>query len=305
MDSKKKVIKMTNENVYEWNLMISSEKKQLSSNLFEIKSSPGLNFCISAEINSPSTFLKVKIMKTFTKSAIAIIELRVADMPPIIKDVAEWTDIVEFDKIQIPFGTDDCQKNNWNVCNLTAPDSHIYRIKILCSVIWYGFKDELLSPNLFEDMRKFWGNLLFSDIICCVKDIEIQAHKIVLASQSPFFAEKILALDSSENPEDRFIYLEGGYEIDVVNEMMTFLYYGKLEKAHDDYNIALQLFQAAGDCIIIKLKDVCGVILSNKITVDNVLILLELARKYNSVILKQRAMTFIINNRRLMFSKCF
>ncbi|KAH0567420.1 hypothetical protein KQX54_009837 [Cotesia glomerata] len=287
MESKNKIIKMNNESTYEWNMLISSEKKQLSSNLYEIKSSPGLNFCISAEINSPSTLLKLKIMKTYTKSAIATIELKVADIPPIIKDVSEWKDIVEFDKIQIPFATDDCQKNNWNVCNLTAPDSHVYRIKILCSVIWYGFKDELLSPNLFEDIRKFHGKTEYSDIIICVKDIEISAHIIILASQSPLIAEKILAAESSEDSKDRRIYLEGEYEIDVINELMIFLYHGRLEKAHYDYNIVLQLFHAASDFMFVKLKDVCGVILSNKITVDNVLMLLEIARKYNSIFKKK------------------
>ncbi|XP_014296640.1 protein maternal effect lethal 26 [Microplitis demolitor] len=290
----------SNEYNYDWTVQINRKNKQLTSNLFEIKSSPGLNFCMTAEINNNSNLIKVKIIKTFTKLAIATIELKIADIPPIIKDISEWKDVIIFDKIPIPSGCDDCQKNTWNLCILTTPDSHEYRIKISCSIIWYGFVDELLAPKIFEDMQRYLNTLDFSDIIIKVDDTEFHAHKIVLASQSPVFADMIATSESNGSSKEQFIDLQD-VDVNVVYEMLTFLYYGKLEKAHYDYRIALKLFEAAANTRITKLKDVCGVILSNKLALENVLSLLELARKYNSLILRQRAMTFIINNRKQLF----
>ncbi|XP_057325979.1 TD and POZ domain-containing protein 2-like [Microplitis mediator] len=256
-----------------------------------INSPPYGEIYLSALLNSENK-LNIKITKVVTKSANVTIELQVDGMDRIIKDFSDWTENCSFDDILCPVRIQECSEH---IASSHSRDINFnYDLNISCKIIWYGFVDELNSPNLYKNTQHYLNNLKFTDITIKVKDKEFKAHKIILASQSPVF-KKILTTDMKESREN-CINLPN-IDAEVADELLYFLYHGKVVKAHDDDDIALQLFETAGMYQIEKLKEICAVILSNKLTVTNVVMLLEISEIHNSLILKERATTFIIINR--------
>ncbi|XP_057325639.1 TD and POZ domain-containing protein 1-like [Microplitis mediator] len=256
-----------------------------------INSPPYGEIYLSALLNSQNK-LNIKVTKVVKKSANVTIELQVDGMDRIIKDFSNWTEKCSFDNILCPVRFQECSLHS---TSSSFHDISIdYDLNISCKIIWYGFVDELNSPNLYKNTQHYLNNSKFSDIVIKVKDEEFKAHKIILASQSPVF-KKILTTDMKESREN-CINLPN-LDAEVAHELLYFLYHGKVVKAHDDDDLALQLFETAGMYQIEKLKDICAVILSNKLTVTNVVMLLEIGGIHNSFILKERAISFIMINR--------
>ncbi|XP_057325116.1 protein roadkill-like [Microplitis mediator] len=242
--------------------------------------------------------LNFRVTKTFTRSAIATIELEIENLKWMIKDISDWKDVCDFDIISCPVHfLQVCYSDDKRCPYSGRPKLCQYRnfnLNISCKIIWYGFVDELNSPNLYEHTGNYLFNTEFSDIVIKVQDKKFPAHKIILASQSRVFEGMILTniMKFGENS----ICLPD-MKVEVANELLTFLYHGKLVKAIDDNDLLMELFKTATTYRIDALKDKCAMILGVNLNIDNVLRLLEMSETYNSVILKQRAMTFIINNR--------
>ncbi|XP_057326789.1 speckle-type POZ protein B-like [Microplitis mediator] len=264
----------------------NSEKSILgdeSTNLFE-------EFYISVFSNGLND-LKIRVIKTFTRSAIATIELQIENSKRIIKDIFDWKDVCDFGIISCPVKS--MRVNSSRTCNPVLDCRFNVNLNISCKIIWYGFVDELNSSNLYEHTGNYLLNTEFSDIVIKVQDKKFPVHKIILASQSRVFEEMITNLMKDQ---ENTICLPD-IKVEVVDELLTFLYHGKLVKAIDDNDLLMELFETAEIYKIDALKDRCAMILSVNLNIDNVLRLLELSETYNSVVLKQRAITFIINNR--------
>lgn len=278
---------------HEFPFKITENNKYVDSERVDlINSSSNGQFYISALVTDKNQ-LDVKIFKTFLQSAIATIYIKVADQAYSIIDISDWKESCEIYNIPIPSYCYKCY-----YCKKVGPhkehDLLFTYFKITCKIIWYGFVDEFKLSDINHDVQNYPNRSEFSDVVIKTRDRVFPAHKIILAIQSPVFA-KTLTTETKESKENS-IFLPN-VDGDVVEELMTFMYERKLEKVYHDDAIALKLFKIAGIYKIKKLVNICGLILSKSLTMDNVLMLYETAKKYDSFILKHRAMAFILINR--------
>ena len=106
---------------------------------------------------------------------------------------------------------------------------------------WNNFKE-----NVNSAFRKLRGDKGFTDVtLVCEDGQQMEAHKVILASSSPFF-EKILQKSKHPHP---LIYLKGFKSKDFAS-ILDFLYFG----AANIYQEDLDSFIAIAEEIKIKLK---------------------------------------------------
>ncbi|XP_008551218.1 uncharacterized protein LOC103573788 [Microplitis demolitor] len=277
---------------FDCELELSKKRGWVDSNIFHLDCAPEVNFKVSAYINYRNTRVNIKVSKSEVEVAYAIVKITVPGTPTILEDVSGWKDAVYFQDVSIPANSDICSKLGLN-CNPADSDEHVYQIKINCSIIWFGFIDDLrYSEAVYSNIQKYC-TVESSDIKIKVEDTDFLAHKFILRTESKVF-EKMLAKDVKL--EENCIYLSD-LEVDVIKELLLFIYYGKLQEAVVDNELTLKLFKAASVYQLSKLKNVCALLLSNKLTFDNVKMLMKIGTLYNSSILRQRAIAYIINNR--------
>ena len=112
---------------------------------------------------------------------------------------------------------------------------------------WNDFEE-----NINSAFKKFRDNKEFSDVtLVCEDGQEIEAHKVILASSSPFF-EKILQKSKHPHP---LIYLRGFQSKDFAS-ILDFLYFGEANVYQEDLDSFLAIAEE------IKLKGLTGQILS-------------------------------------------
>lgn len=105
---------------------------------------------------------------------------------------------------------------------------------------WNDFESNISSS--FQELRQ---NSEFFDVtLCCDngKDI-VQAHKVILASCSPFFRQ-ILSYNTHKNP---FLYLKGIQQKELLN-VLHFMYNGEVNVAQESLNA----FLAAAEELAVK-----------------------------------------------------
>ncbi|XP_057320698.1 uncharacterized protein LOC130664677 [Microplitis mediator] len=246
-------------------------------------------FYISVKLGKLSS-LDVKVTKTFDKSAMAIIELQTNGMFCHVKDVPDWKESCNFN-IDFPY-------YYLQYSNAELNDNFKYYLSIKCKIIWFGFKDELVASNLYRDMKQFLINIECSDVVVQIKNRQFPSHKKILVSQSPVL--KSMLMTTTKKFRKKYIKLPK-IDTETAEELFLFLYTGKVDKANDDFELAVKLFEVAKDYQISGLINLCGLLLSDKITRENVINLLKLVedQKEDDVfILQQRAIAFIWNNRR-------
>ncbi|KAH0546403.1 speckle-type POZ protein B-like [Cotesia glomerata] len=223
-------------------------------------------------------------------------------MIPIRKDITNWTDDIMFEDLVIPSNSHRCKLNNspmirfrnLDTCNKESTALHEYDILINCSIIWQAFTDDTLSAKSYKNMEAYFKNSEFSDVkIRAKNNEEFPAHKIILSSNSSVF-KQMLTIDMKEKKEN-FINLPE-LDADIIKELLYFLYHGKLDKASENNAILLELVKVADMYCISELKRVCDLSLSNNLSLDNVISLLEVSQAYKLLILKQRALIYITNN---------
>ena len=114
--------------------------------------------------------------------------------------------------------------------------------EILC-LQWYDFKDNVNSA--FKKLRE---DKEFTDVtLACEYGQQMEAHKVILASSSPFF-EDILRKNKHPHP---LIYLKGFQSQDFVS-ILDFLYFGEAKVYQEDLDSFLAI---AGE---IQLKGLAG-----------------------------------------------
>ena len=109
---------------------------------------------------------------------------------------------------------------------------------------WNDFKENITSS--FKELR---ANREFTDVtLACEDGQQIEAHKVVLVSSSPFFME---LLKKNKHPHP-LIYMRGLRSEDVM-AIMDFLYQGEANVLQDDLDNFLALAEE------LKLKGLTGV----------------------------------------------
>ncbi|XP_008546244.1 TD and POZ domain-containing protein 4 [Microplitis demolitor] len=255
---------------------------------------PFLEFNVCAIINAENK-LSIKVVKHNLKPATAVIELQVAKKDWMITDFKNWTEECCFDNVPIPSHYVNCDKCSRiyraNICKFCG-----YNLKVLCTITWYGFNDEYETADVSLDINKYLkpDRHLFSDVIVKVGDKKFRAHKIILAARSPVF-EKTLSIDMRELKEDCMTLPDEC--IQVAEELMQFLYEGKLGSSKTNVDACILMLKIAKTYEINALEIVCEKILGNKVNMGNVVQLLEVAHVYNAPILKERVTSFILMNR--------
>ena len=108
---------------------------------------------------------------------------------------------------------------------------------------WNYFKE-----NVNSAFGKLRGDKEFTDVtLVCEDGQQMEAHKFILASSSPFF-EKILQRNKHPNP---LIYLKG-FQSKVLTSVLDFLYFGEANVNQEDLDSFLAVAEE------IKLKGLTG-----------------------------------------------
>ena len=147
----------------------------------------------------------------------------------------------------------------------------------------------LPKPSEYTDknFQSFLNNKSFSDVIFYVNGSEFPAHKVILASVSPVFS-RMFSSEMKENIRNQVEMTET--DPDVFNEMLRYIYTGKVEDLSD---VAFDLCELANKYDIIGLRTICEQCLVSHLSVENVIHVLELADRHNASFLKNECIAYI------------
>jgi BTB/POZ domain len=143
--------------------------------------------------------------------------------------------------------------------------------------------------RLVEDLGTLLQSKTSSDVQFMVKKVKISAHKNILASRSPVFAD-LLRQKIQEN-KTKTIKIHD-VQPDVFNQLLQFIYTGQCEVPHSAEN----LFIAAEKYEIQELKEICEKDLQKKLVLDNAVHLLDFSDTYQAKNLKESVLVFIKKN---------
>ena len=130
----------------------------------------------------------------------------------------------------------------------------------------------------------------YTDVVIVTKDKEFKAHKVVIASQSPFFATRL---------EERWTEAGGNrinmtdVSAEIMSAILTYMYTGVV---NDVDRIAYEVLPKAEEYQLEDLKVTCGEALSKTLTAQTVVDILLLADTHNAQNLKQSCLLFIAKN---------
>ena len=138
--------------------------------------------------------------------------------------------------------------------------------------------------RLLEDARH---KDRYTDVTIATEGKEFKAHKVVLATQSPFFETRL---------EQRWTK-EGGSRIDMqdvpavtMDTILTYMYTGKVENIDE---VACELLPKAEEYQLEGLKVNCEEALSKSLTAETVIDILLMADTHNAGNLKQSCLAFL------------
>ncbi|KAL6972511.1 hypothetical protein U1Q18_042340 [Sarracenia purpurea var. burkii] len=141
-----------------------------------------------------------------------------------------------------------------------------------------------------NDFGYLLKNQLFTDTVLSVGEKKYPVHKVILAGRSSVFAAKF-AHDMTE--KKGIVHIEDIGE-DVVEEMLSYIYTGKVEKLE---NLAQDLLIVADKYCLEGLRIMCENTLAANLSGSNALDTLVFAKRYNSNGLKSQTIDFILSRR--------
>ncbi|XP_065226732.1 speckle-type POZ protein-like [Planococcus citri] len=167
------------------------------------------------------------------------------------------------------------------------------QLKIVCKVT-YTTTEKKIRKNPFhglsDDLEYLLFNKQFSDAIVKVKGKEYPVFKGILAARSPVF-ERMFREDNGMLLENTTNIVEiSDFSPEVIEEMLRFIYTGKVEKLEKLVN---QLLHATDKYQLEGLMEICEDMLSKQLSKDNVINTLILAYNHNADWLKMEALQFI------------
>jgi len=161
----------------------------------------------------------------------------------------------------------------------------------------YSNKMESLSKKfhqdqMSQDLGQLFRNNDFADVVITCGNKKFECHRNILTSRSPFFK----AMFSSSVKEEKYgrVSVEmKNMDPQVLENLLQYIY--TCEAANID-SLTKELFLAAEEYQIEKLKELCEVKLCSNIDADNCIELLVFGDKYKASILKTTALRFVGEN---------
>lgn len=138
-----------------------------------------------------------------------------------------------------------------------------------------------------QNFKPFVNNQSFSDVVLKIDDCEFLAHKIILASVSSVFRK--MFSDQVKKGLPNVVILKETNPDDF-KELLDYIYTGKVENLNE---AVFGLYDLANKYDVSDLRKICEDHLNNSLSVDNVINVLQLADRQNSVKLKNECMEFI------------
>uniref|UniRef100_A0A6V7IGX8 BTB domain-containing protein n=1 Tax=Bracon brevicornis TaxID=1563983 RepID=A0A6V7IGX8_9HYME len=172
---------------------------------------------------------------------------------------------------------------------------------IFFEILWLGRPSTIAEPsklNLCNSLEQFVNNSKFSDVIIRVGNVDIKAHKVILAANTRYFD---VALTTPMKESQEGIIDITDFEIDTMKIVIKFLYTGNDDDL-DDVDTALNVLAAAEKYELLKLKHTCEYKLAQNIMFDNVLGILEEADSHNAKDLEKECMKFMVDNKSILKS---
>ena len=154
-----------------------------------------------------------------------------------------------------------------------------------------------VESKCLEDMENVFLAGMFTDVTFSVQEKEFHCHKAVLAGRSTVF-HTMFTVDMREKNEDRVEIKD--IDADTFNEMIIFIYSGKAKNLQQK---AANLLMAAEKYDLTDLKAKCEASLSLGLDVDNVLDTLVLADLHRASNLRDLALKFVADNRKIIMSQ--
>ena len=147
------------------------------------------------------------------------------------------------------------------------------------------------QTSILSDLDKMLTSSNFSDfkIVCQTHTLDV--HKTILAARSDVFAA-MLSADNKETKSSKLIIED--FDIDVVRQMVTFIYTGKLK---DSENLVCpELLLLADKYNLSDLVNHCGITLAENLKLENAVAVLNVAVKTSSKYLLKMAASFVARN---------
>ncbi|XP_032916877.1 kelch-like protein 38 isoform X2 [Catharus ustulatus] len=153
------------------------------------------------------------------------------------------------------------------------------------------FKDQDFSSELLKQLNALRQSRLLTDVTLCSGGFEVPCHRNVLASSSPYF--KAMFCNNFRESYQPKVILKG-IEADILDQIILYVYTGEILISTEN---VLCLLETASMLQYPKLFEACSTYLQDKLTPDNCLSMIRLAKVLNCQSLNKKA--------RAMALKCF
>jgi len=146
------------------------------------------------------------------------------------------------------------------------------------------------QEQLSQDLELLYCNKDYADVVITCGDRKFECHKVILTSRSPVF-KSMFGAGMKEGCTGRVEIKDMNPE--VLENLLKYIY---TSDAPDIDAVAKELFVAADQYQLIKLKQLCEEKLSSTIDVDNCIDLLVLGELHQASSLKEAALKFVAQN---------
>ncbi|KAJ8669865.1 hypothetical protein QAD02_001124 [Eretmocerus hayati] len=159
-------------------------------------------------------------------------------------------------------------------------------VMVRCSIYGLDTPESCLRLKIFDKNERFFNSEKLSDVKIIVGDKTINAHKIILSSQSDVFAA-MLEHHMVEN--DQGVINIDDIDYDVMLEIVRFMYVGRVERI---VNKMKELLVAADKYALAELVILCGKCMCLNLTPGNVLEYANFAHTHRVDELEKAAISF-------------
>ncbi|XP_064252293.1 kelch-like protein 38 isoform X5 [Passer domesticus] len=145
------------------------------------------------------------------------------------------------------------------------------------------FKDQDFSSELLRQLNALRQSRMLTDVTLCSGGFEIPCHRNVLASSSPYF--KAMFCNNFRESHQPKVILKG-IDADILDQIILYVYTGEILISTEN---VLCLFETASMLQYTKLFEACSTYLQDKLTPDNCLSMIRLAKILNCQSLNKKA----------------
>ncbi|XP_074753681.1 kelch-like protein 38 isoform X2 [Athene noctua] len=153
------------------------------------------------------------------------------------------------------------------------------------------FKDQDFSSELLRQLNALRQSRMLTDVTLCSEGFEIPCHRNVLASSSPYF--KAMFCNDFRESRQAKVTLKG-ISAEILDQIILYIYTGEILISAEN---VLCLLETASMLQYAKLFEACSVYLQDKLSPDNCLSMIRLAKVLNCQSLNKKA--------KAMALKCF